>query len=115
MGQQDFVTHTVDMLQALGPVYSRRMFGGHGLFLDGLMFALIANHDLYFKADDDNRGHFEAEGLSPFTYQSQGKTRSLSYYQAPEEALENLEVMREWGNLGFAAALRAAARKSRRS
>lgn len=113
--QQDFVAHVVDLLQALGPVYSRRMFGGHGVFLDGMMFALIVNHDLFFKVDDDNRADFEAEGLTPFTYQSQGKSRSLSYYQAPEEVLESLDIMRDWGNRGFAAALRAAARKSRRS
>lgn len=110
--QQDFVSHVVDLLQSLGPVTARRMFGGHGLFLDGLMFALIANNELYFKADDENRGQFTGQGLQPFNYNKQGKVMSLSYYQAPEEALEDTQVMNSWGNLGFASALRAAAAKS---
>lgn len=108
----DFVAYVVDLLQGLGPVTSRRMFGGYGLFLDGLMFALIADRDLYFKADDNTRPQFTDLGLQPFTYYKQGKPMALSYFQAPEEALENLDLMREWGNLAFAAARRAASKKS---
>lgn len=110
--QQDFVNHVVELLQSLGPVTARRMFGGHGLFLDGLMFALVADNELYFKADDENRELFTAQGLQAFSYRKQGKVMSLSYYQAPEEALEDMQVMNSWGNLGFASALRAVAAKS---
>jgi len=111
-GQQDFVNHVVDLLQSLGPVSARRMFGGHGVFLDGLMFALIANNELYFKADDESRAQFTEQGLQPFSYNKQGKVMSLSYYQAPEETLEDMQEMANWGNLGFACALRAAAAKT---
>ena len=110
-GQLDFVHHVVELLQSLGPVNSRRMFGGHGVFLDGLMFGLITSNELYFKADDESRDDFIELGLQPFSYTSQGKTRSLSYYQAPEEALESIEEMTLWGNRGFACALRAATRQ----
>ncbi|MCI5107017.1 MAG: TfoX/Sxy family protein [Pseudomonadales bacterium] len=108
---EDFVSHVVDLLQGLGPVYARRMFGGHGIFLDGLMFGLLADRELYFKVDAVNRESFVELGLQPFTYYKQGKPMALSYFQAPEEALESLEVMSEWGNSAFAAALRAAAKK----
>ena len=108
---EDFVSHVVDLLQGLGPVYARRMFGGHGIFLDGLMFGLLADRELYLKADDVNRQNFIDLGLQAFTYHKQGKAMALSYFQAPEEALENLEIMTEWGNTAFAAALRAAAKK----
>lgn len=50
----------IESLQALGDVRPKRMFGGHGLFLDGLMFALVADDMLYFKTDDRNRADFEA-------------------------------------------------------
>ena len=110
--QQDFVNHVVDLLQSLGPVTARRMFGGHGVFLDGLMFALIANNELYFKADEESRAQFTEQGLRPFSYNKQGKVMSLSYYQAPEETLEDMLEMANWGNLGFACALRAAAAKT---
>lgn len=112
--KEDFVRHVVDLLQTVGPVTSRRMFGGHGVFLDGLMFGLIDNNELYFKADEQSQQEILALGLQAFTYQKQGKEASLSYYQAPEEALEHSEEMRKWGNLGFACALRAAAKKPKR-
>ena len=110
--QQDFVNHVTELLQALGPVSARRMFGGHGIFLDGLMFGLIASNELYIKADEQSRNNFTERGLQPFTYLSQGTEKALSYYQAPEEALESSDEMALWGNLGFACALRAASRKA---
>ena len=110
--EKEFAAHVVDLMQPVGPVYSKRMFGGFGIFLEGLMFGLIADNVLYLKTDRGNRRDFQDLGLKPFTYNKQGKAMQLSYYQAPEEALEDVEVMREWANQGFAAALRAAAGKN---
>ncbi len=111
--QQDFAVHVVDLLQGLGPVTFRRMFGGHGIFLDGLMFGLIDGNTLYFKADSESKQAFVDLGLEPFTYIRQGQVLSLSYYQAPDEALEDIQEMLRWGNLGFACALRAVTRKQK--
>jgi DNA transformation protein len=108
---KQFAAHVVDLLQNIGPVYSKRMFGGFGVFLDGLMFGLIADNELYLKVDDHSRPDFEDLGLEPFTYNKKGKLMNLSYYQAPEEAMENLELMSKWGANAYACALRAAASK----
>lgn len=113
--KMQFASHVVDIMQVIGPVYAKRMFGGHGIFLDGLMFALIADNSLYLKVDDETRPAFDEQGLMPFTYQKKGSTASLSYYQAPEEAMEDLEKMRDWAVPAFEAALRAAARKHKKS
>lgn len=113
--KRQFASHVVDILQVIGPVYSKRMFGGHGIFLDGLMFGLIADNSLYLKVDDETRPAFNAQGLQPFTYQRKGGSASLSYYQAPEEAMEDLEIMRDWAVPAFEVALRAAARKPQKS
>ena len=112
---RSYCAYIVDLLAGMGPVYSRRMFGGYGIFLDGLMFALIADNTLYFKVDDDSRAAFEELGLSAFTYYKQGKPARLNYYQAPEEALEDTGMMLTWGNQAYAVALRAAAAKSGRN
>ena len=111
--EKEFAAHTVELLQGIGPVTSKRMFGGFGLFLDGMMFGLIADNELYLKVDDENRQEFEKLGLQPFTYNKNGKDMQMSYSQAPEEAMEDLALMTEWGSLGFAAALRASARKAK--
>ena len=59
----EFVAFVVESLRPLGPVSARRMFGGHGIFLDGVMFGLIADDQLYLKADEENRAAYEAEDL----------------------------------------------------
>lgn len=113
-GERAFAAHAVEMLQGVGPVYSKRMFGGFGVFLDGMMFGLIADNVLYLKVDADNRAEFDGLGLQAFTYNKQGKDMQMSYCQAPEDAMEDLELMTQWGNLGLSAALRAAAKKQRK-
>lgn len=112
--EKEFASYVVDLLQSVGPVYSKRMFGGFGIFLDGLMFGLIAEHVLYLKVDGENKADFETLGLQAFTYQKQDKSMQLSYYEAPEEAMESMEVMRDWAANAYGAALRAAAKKSGR-
>lgn len=113
--QNEFVSYLVELLQTIGPVRAKRMFGGHGFFLDELMFALEADNILYLKGDEETAGEFREKGLEAFTYIKQGKPCSLSYYQAPEEVLESSDEMHVWANKAYGAALRVAARKSRRT
>ncbi len=65
---EGFIELLKDVLSGLGPVSVRRMFGGAGVYADGVMFGLIADDTLYLKADDETKGTFEAEGLGPYGY-----------------------------------------------
>ena len=109
--EKEFVSYVVDLMQALGPVYAKGMFGGHGVFLDGLMFALVADGTLYLKVDKASETEFKSRGLEAFTYIKQGKEFSMSYFQAPENTLEDSEVMSLWANKAYDAALRSASKK----
>lgn len=102
-----FVEHVVETMRRFGPVEARAMFGGWGLYHQGLFFALIAEEALYIKTDDESRAEFEALGLQPFVYSMKDGSIAMSYFQAPDEALESPEVMAEWARRGYAAALRA--------
>ncbi len=104
----EFVTHVLDLLEPLGPVSARRMFGGYGIYLDRLMFALVADDTLYLKVDDETRDAFLAAGLEAFRYSRKGKTYRMSYHAAPEDALENAELLRDWARKAVDAALRSA-------
>jgi len=109
--QREYVAHIVDLLQFIGPVESKSMFGGFGVFLEGLMFGLIANNELYLKVDTQNRQDYEVLGLQAFSYGKNGKEFKMSYYQAPEEAMEDAELLSTWASNAYGAALRAAAKK----
>jgi len=104
-----FIAYLEDVLRALGPITVRRMFGGAGVFADGVMFGLITDDRLYFKADDATRGTFEAEGLGPFTYRTRGRIVALSYWRVPERLLDDPDEMAHWGRQALAAARRAGA------
>ncbi|NJN47504.1 MAG: TfoX/Sxy family protein [Candidatus Competibacteraceae bacterium] len=109
----EFVAYLLELLHAFGPVRARAMFGGYGLYREGLMFGLVADDMLYLKVDDQSRTEFIAQGLTPFVYHKQGKPYSMSYYLAPLEALEDAELMRQWAQKGYAAALRSRTKKNR--
>ena len=102
-----FVDFVVESLGPLGPVRARRMFGGYGIYLDRVMFALVADDVLYLKVDDANRGAFEALGLEPFRYEARGRTHTWSYYEAPDAGLDDPEVLYAWARDAFAAAVRS--------
>lgn len=110
----EFVGYVVESLRTLGPVGARRMFGGHGIFMNGLMFGLIADDQLYLKVDDGNRPAYEAEGLQPFTYTGKGRPVATSYREAPSEGFDDPEILCAWAREAYAAALRAEARRPRR-
>lgn len=102
-----FVDFVLESLQPLGGVSARRMFGGFGIYKDGLMFALIAYDQLYLKVDAGNRPAFEAAGLEPFTYSGKGRLIETSYREAPGEGFDDPEILCAWAREAYAAALRA--------
>ncbi len=102
-----FAEFALEVLQAWRPVTAKRMFGGHGIYHAGLMFALIADGALYLKVDDESRADFEAMELKPFEYEAKGRRVSLSYRRAPDAMLDEPDVACEWAERGWQAALRA--------
>jgi len=107
----EFVSYVVELMQSVGPVEAKRMFGGYGVFLEGLMFALIADEVLYLKADKTTVEDFQALDLEAFTYMKKGKPCVLQYYQAPEHTLEDVEAMTLWADRAYKVAQRAARKK----
>jgi len=102
----EFVAYLVESLQPLGGVSARRMFGGHGIFKDGLMLGLVDADQLYLKVDDGNRPAYQARGLRPFDYVKKGKRIALSYYEAPSESCDDPDVLCDWARAAYDAALR---------
>lgn len=111
----EFVLHVVETMRRFGPVDVKPMFGGWGIYHAATFFALVFDDTLYLKTDPENRAEFDALGLGPFVFQQKdGDTILTSYCRAPAEALEDLDVMADWARRGYAAALRAAAKKKPR-
>ncbi|WP_088282471.1 TfoX/Sxy family protein [Ideonella sp. A 288] len=105
----EFVAHCMDLLAAQGRPRARRMFGGHGLYIDDLFVALIIEERLYLKADEQARPAFEQAGSEPFGYATRnGRRTVLAYWSVPDDAMESPALMQPWARLAMASALRAA-------
>jgi len=110
----DFVAHILELMRPAGRASARAMFGGHGLYVDGLIVAIVVEDVLYLKTDDATRPAFAGRDLAPFSYTTKdGRVSSMSYHRAPDEAVEGPEAMREWLRPAIGAALRNAQRKPR--
>lgn len=110
----EFREFVAELLEPVGRVELRRMFGGLGVFRDGLMFGLIFQETLYLKADAINRPAFEAVGAQPFTYgRKDGRRASLNYMELPEALYDEPERAVDWARGAVEAAHRKdAARKT---
>ena len=88
-------TRAAESLQAalsgLGEIQIRKMFGGHGIFEDSAMFALIdSDGKIFFKVDDTNREMYEAAGAP--------KHGRMPYYAVPDAILEDEQLLTDWAS-----------------
>ena len=111
----EFIGFVQELLEKRGQITARRMFGGHGLYHEGLMFAIVMDQRLYLKTDEINRPEFEALGLSPFTYAMKGKDVALSYWAAPDAIFDAPEDAVRWAKSSWDAALRGHLAKAQAS
>jgi len=108
-----FIAFVVDQLTEFGPVISKRMFGGAGLYSGDLFFAVLDDGRLYFKVDDSNRGDFEAVGMGPFRPMGEGG-EVMQYYEVPVEVLEDATDLARWARKAVTVAASARARKNKK-
>jgi DNA transformation protein len=105
----------IDALSRSGSVTGRRMFGGIGVYFNGIFFAIIDDGMLYFRVSETTRAEFEAEGSSPFTYATKkGPAQLGSYWRLPERWLDDPEDLRGWAEWAIAAARDVSATKERK-
>lgn len=110
--KQAFANYVVEQMAGFAPVQAKAMFGGFGMYRDGLMFGLIVADQLYFKVDDQSKQLFVDRGLPPFQYEAKGKVSSLRYYQAPAETYDDAEAMAQWAHVAYDCALRQKAKST---
>ncbi len=106
----DYREFVLEQLGRIAPVSARSMFGGVGIYSDGLFFALMDDNTLYFKTDDTNRPDFEAAGMGPFRPFGEG-THPMHYHELPVDLLEEPEELRSWMEKALQVARRAKRRK----
>ena len=101
-----------EALEPLGPVTMRRMMSAAVLYLDGTVFAVLDEEEIWFKADAESAAVWDGAGCDRFTFTgSDGKVETMNYRRAPSDVYDDPEAMRHWAALAHAAGLRGAAKK----
>jgi DNA transformation protein len=110
----DYRDFVLEQLAGAGRVTPRPMFGGVGLYLDGLFFALIDDDTLYFKADEATRARYQSAGSKPFCPDPARPDQAMGYWQVPAEVLEDPEALSAWAREAVGVALAKRGRRAAR-
>jgi DNA transformation protein len=107
-----FTAFVVDQLEGLGDLLPRSMFGGVGLYCDGLFFGIIADDTLYLKVNADNRPDYERAGMTLFKPYPD-RTMTMRYYAVPVGVLETAPELVAWARKAVTAAATSPRRRTR--
>lgn len=104
----------VDLFAPFARVTTRRMFSGHAVYRDGIVFALAIRAGIFLKADAQTAPTFADEGLAPFSYATRAGEKVLtSYWRMPDTCLDDEDELRRWTAIAWQAAVRAGSRPKR--
>jgi DNA transformation protein len=96
-----------ELFEPFAAVVVKRMFGGHGVYADGLCFAIETDGEAFLKVDGETEAAFSAAGSSSFITKAKGKPMPTSFWRLPAEAYDDADALRRWAELGLEAARRA--------
>ncbi len=100
-----------DLFAQFRPVTMKRLFGGAGLYADGLIFGLVFDGAIFLKVDESSIPDFEREGSKPFVYsraKSPGRVgrHSMSYWRLPKRLYDDPDELVVWAERALAIAER---------
>jgi DNA transformation protein len=110
---QSYREFVLEQLGRVTPVTGKSMFGGVGIYAQGLFFALIAEDRLYFKVDNATRPDFEKRGMEPF--RPFGEDSAMGYYEVSADLVEDVNQLETWIKKAIDVAAAAKSSKSKRS
>ena len=104
-----------EALEPIGSVSMRKMMGGATLYLDGTVFAILEEDELWLKADAETDAVWDAEGCEKFSVTfKDGRVDVMNYRRAPSDVYDDAEALQRWAQLAVEAGLRGAAKKKPR-
>ena len=102
--KEEYLEFVKEQLQLIGDFDTKKMFGGIGFFMDGIMFAMIAKGIFRFRVDQANQLDFEARGMEP--YRTKPNTKGMPYWEVPVDVLENRDELKIWAEKAIEVAVR---------
>jgi DNA transformation protein len=112
---QGLVDWIAEAMEPIGSLSKRHMMGGATLYLDGVIFAIIADDLLWFKADKVSDAIWDAEGCVRFTYDfAGGMSGSMNYRRAPDDVYDDADALQHWALIALEAGRRVPPKKPKK-
>ncbi len=103
-----------EALDPLGTVTMRKMMGAATLYLDGVIFAVSDDGEIWFKADAESEAIWDAEGCERFSVTfKDGSVDSMNYRRAPTDVYDDVEEFQRWAALALEAGARRPIKKKK--
>ena len=101
-----------EALEPIGRVSMRKMMGAAVLYLDGIVFAVLDDSELWLKSDAESDALWDEAGCERFTFTGKdGRIEMMNYRRAPSEVHDDAEAQQRWASVAVEAGRRAAAKK----
>jgi DNA transformation protein len=111
--QPQYLEYVLEQLATLPALRSNRMFGGIGLYSDGIFFGLIDDDTLFFKTDESNIAPYRERSMPRFMPFPDRPEAVLGYHQVPADVIEESETLVEWARRSVQVGLAAQAAKAK--
>lgn len=106
---EDYLNFLKDQLSGIGEFETKKMFGGHGFFKDGLMFGMLGSGIFRLKVDESNEQNYIDKGMKP--YYSDKKKKGMPYWEVPADVLENRTELSKWALKSVSIAIKSSSEK----
>lgn len=104
-----------EALEPLGQVTMRKMMGGATLYVDGTVFAILDEGEIWFKADAETDAIWDEERCERFSVTfKDGRVDTMNYRRGPTDVYDDAEAMQRWATLAVEAGMRGASKKRRK-
>lgn len=108
----------VELFAPVGLARITRMFGGKGVYVDGVIVAVeLSSGELLLKGDETCAADYEAAGGRRWVYEGETKSGAvrrvaMPYWSAPDAIFDDEDALRRFVGLALAASRRANAGKA---
>jgi len=87
------IRESQENLSTLGDIGYRPLFGGYSLFVDGVIFAMVSEGELYLRACEQCTEYFTKKSAPTLQYYKRGLPIQLNYYRVDEELWQNMSQL----------------------
>ncbi len=101
----EYADYILEQISGAGEITHRKMFGGVGIYVDGVFCAIIGSSNrFYLRVGPNNIDDFKNEAMEKF---AGGKGAGMPYYEVPEHVVEDPDVLATWAMQARDAAINA--------